>query len=66
MQTKILSLALTKSEWTELCKEAGLELRDPKQHARYLLRHALGISNDPNAKKHSDDASIVEAEHVAA
>jgi hypothetical protein len=46
MQTRNLSLALTETEWSALCEDAGQELRNPKQHARYLIRRALGIAAD--------------------
>lgn len=67
MQSKTLSLTLTEAEWSTLCKAAGLQLRNPKQHARFLLRRALGLlANDGDAQEHSSPQSQQQQQEVAA
>jgi len=37
-----VSVTLLPEEWDALCEQARADVRDPYQHARYLLTRALG------------------------
>ncbi len=55
-----ISVPLTEDEREALRTMANAELRDPRDHARYLLREALGLTGDtvqprPNANRVAKD-----------
>jgi hypothetical protein len=54
-----LYLSMSNEEWLHLVQHAYAECRTPKDHARFLLRGALGLtSNDvqPNANRVAVDS----------
>ncbi len=41
-----LYLTMSNDEWLRLSRTAEEECRHPRDHARYLLRRALGLTNE--------------------
>jgi hypothetical protein len=51
-----ITVPLSKDEFAALRDTAGNEYRHPRDHARYLLREALGLTGEtrPNANRASE------------
>ena len=49
MRTKVLPIILPPKTYRRLEREAQAEERDPLQHARWLLKQALGEPDDRSA-----------------
>jgi hypothetical protein len=64
MKPKMTRIYLTMSndEWLRLSKEAEEEYRHPRDHARYLLRAALGLTPDVQTQSNANRAGqVIEA-----
>ena len=62
MEMTRISVPATVEEREELIASAQRALRHPRDHARYLLRQALGLTNDQFVNKTQNDAgAVVEA-----
>lgn len=41
-----VNIRLSREEYSQLTQQAQRELRHPRDHARYLLRQALGLTSE--------------------
>lgn len=62
---KPVYLRLTQEEFETLRNVALNECRDPREHARYLLRVGLGLQQRTDPEKHNDAVRPLAREHGA-
>lgn len=58
-----ITITLSTAEYLSLVDSAKQEIRPPRDHARFLLRKALGIaSNEPLSSNNTPPGSIIQSE----